>query len=129
MPSRPAPSGGRTPRRRPSPASSGGWIWLVLLATVIAMVFFIDFGAPTMDNSDFYKLLDDNQISEVLVTPDRITGEVKDPEKVLEKYPYLKDKLRSGKKFVVRRQGTEDKGQLEQELRKHDGKTLPEVRW
>jgi cell division protease FtsH len=111
--------GSRGPRRRPSPAASGGWIWLILLATVVAILFFIDFGPPVIDNSDFWKLLEENQISEVLVTPDRITGEIKDPDKLSDK---LRKDLRNGKKFAVDRQGTEDKGELTTELRKHDVK-------
>jgi cell division protease FtsH len=83
------------------------------------MLFFIDFGPPALDNSDFYKLLEDNQISEVLVTPDYITGEIKDPDKLGDKYANVKKALRNGKKFTVTRQGTEDKGDLEKELRKY----------
>jgi cell division protease FtsH len=119
MPSRQTTSGNR-PRRRASPASSGGWIWLILLGAVVAMLFFIDFGPPVIDNSDFYKLLKDNQISDVLLTPDYITGEIKDPDKLDDKYHNVKKALRNGKKFTVRRQGTEDKGDLKEELLKHD---------
>ena len=85
MPSRQTMPGSRGPRRRPSPAASGGWIWLILLATVVAILFFLDFGPPVIDNSDFWKLLEDNQISEVVVSPDRIVGEIKDPDKLSEK--------------------------------------------
>jgi cell division protease FtsH len=89
------------------------------------MLFFIDFGPPVLNNSDFYKLLAENQISDLLVTPDYITGEIKDPENLPEKLQYLKKDLRNGKKFTVQRQGTEDKGgELERELRKY-----PDLKW
>jgi cell division protease FtsH len=85
------------------------------------MLFFIDFGPPVLDNSDFYKLLEDNQISEALVTPDYITGELKDPDNLGDKYANVKKVLRNGKKFTVRRQGTEDKGDdLRKELLKYN---------
>src|SRR5260370_30520672 len=119
MPSRQTLPGSRGPRRRPSPAAGGGWIWLILLATVVAILFFIDSGPPVINNSDFWKLLEKDQISEVLVTPDRITGEVKDPESWPEELQPIRKELRNGKKFAVRRQGTEDKGELGPELRKH----------
>src|SRR5713101_2290067 len=117
MPTRQTTSGNR-PRRRPSPAASGGWIWLILLGAVLAMLYFIDFGPPVLNNSDFYKLLEDNQISEVLLTPDYITGEIKDPDTLPEKFQNVKKVLRNGKKFTVRLQGTEEKG-LDKELRKY----------
>jgi len=82
------------------------------------MLYFIDFGPPVLNNSDFYKLLEDNQISEVLLTPDYITGEIKDPDTLPEKFQNVKKVLRNGKKFTVRLQGTEEKG-LDKELRKY----------
>src|SRR5438128_6964112 len=118
MPSRQTTPGSRSPRRRPSPATSGGWIWLILLATVVAILLVYDFGPPVINNSDFWKLLEKDQISEVLVTPDRITGEVKDPDSWPEELQPIRKELRNGKKFAVRRQGTEDK-ELVAELRKH----------
>jgi len=115
MPSRQTTSGNR-PRRRPSPTSSGGWIWLILLGAVLAMLLFMPFGPPVIDNSDFWKLLAGHHISELLITPDEITGEVKDPDKLPE---HIRKELGSGKKFAVRRQGGDDKGELENALLKY----------
>src|SRR5947208_1565413 len=122
MPSRQTTPGSRGPRRRPSPAPGGGWIWLILLATVVVFLLFIQFGPPVIDNSDFWKLLEENQISDVVVSPDRITGEVKDPDKWPEKLQSIRKTLGGAKKFAVKRQGTEDRGDLEKELRKHEVK-------
>jgi cell division protease FtsH len=87
---------------------------------VVAILLFMnDFGPPVINNSDFWKLLEKDQISEVLVTPERITGEVKDPDSWPEELQPIRKELRNGKKFAVRRQGAEDKGELANELRKH----------
>src|SRR6266849_6122143 len=100
MPPRQTTSGNR-PRRRPSPGSSGGWIWLILLGVVAAMLWMLMDNPPVLNNSDFYKLLAENQITDILVTPDYITGEIKDPDNLPEKLQYLKKDLRNGKKFTV----------------------------
>jgi len=51
--------------------------------------------------------------------PDGLTlDEIKDPDKLDDKYHNVKKALRNGKKFTVRRQGTDDKGDLKEELLK-----------
>jgi cell division protease FtsH len=85
------------------------------------MLLFMPFGPQVIDNSDFWKLLKNDQITDLTVTPDEITGEVKDPEKLPEN---IRKELGSSKKFAVRRQGTDDKGELEKALREH-----PDLKW
>src|SRR5260370_42373965 len=98
MPSRQTTPGSRSPRRRPSPASSGGWIWLILLATVVALLLFMnDFGPPVINNRDFWGVFGKDQISEVLVTPEGITGEVQDPGACSQELQPTRKRLRTGK--------------------------------
>src|SRR4051812_17342533 len=105
-------------RRRQGPAMSGGWIWLVILATVVGMLFLTqELGTTgTINYSDFVKLARANKISKVTyVGTDRIIGEVKDPEDAEVK----KLKLR-GNKFTTLMPPFEDKdSDLKNELLKN----------
>ena len=101
-------------------------MWLVLLATVVAMLLFMPFGTGTeISFSDFWKLLQTDQLTDLtLVGNERITGELKDPgsDKVPDE---VKKQLHGGKKFTTRRPtGNDDMGQIFQELTKH-----PDLKW
>ncbi len=124
MPPRQPVSSGR-PRRRPSPPTSSSWIWLVVGAILVAMIFFLNYGdSGTIDYSDFSKLLKNDQVSEVVLSPDRIVGEVVDPDKVPED---IRKHLR-GKKFVVNHL-SDDKGVIETELQKYFDKNPSSFKW
>jgi cell division protease FtsH len=97
----------------------------VVGAILVAMIFFLNYGdAGTIDYSDFSKLLKNDQVSEVVLSPDRIVGEVVDPDKVPEQ---VRKHLR-GKKFVVYRLG-DDKGVIETELQKYSDKNPSTFNW
>src|SRR5262249_12504879 len=107
MPSDPAPNqtppqGGK-PRRRPNPPVGGNWIWLLVLC-LVAMVIFT-WGTGTRNTiywSEFYNLLLEDNLKEVVQSGDRYEGEVKDRDKI--KDEQLKKKIPTGKFSVERLQ-------------------------
>jgi cell division protease FtsH len=124
MPARQPINSGR-PRRRPSPPTSNSWIWLVVGAILVVMIFFLNYGdGGTIDNSDFWKLMDQGKVSEVILYSDRIVGQVENPEDVPETIrKHLRDK-----KFVVYREAN-DKGTLEQKLIDYSAKHPNSFKW
>jgi cell division protease FtsH len=58
MPPRSSPPPSGKPRRRPAPVMPGSWIWLVLLAILIGLLFFSAFnGTQQADYSEFARLI------------------------------------------------------------------------
>jgi cell division protease FtsH len=105
MPPRQSPPSPGTPRRRQGPVLPGGWLWLVILGTLIAMLFLIDMKPGPVDYNDFLSLakagklqsvtfVGDEQIEAELKDPDDLAPEIKDPKE-------FKKKLQ-GKKFWTR---------------------------
>jgi cell division protease FtsH len=62
----------------------GGWIWIVILAAIVGMLFFMnEVGTTgTIDYSDFLRLVEAKKLSKVTFYQgtDRISGEVVDPK-------------------------------------------------
>jgi cell division protease FtsH len=103
MPSDPAPN--QTPpsnkgRRKPPPMG-GNWIWLLVLV-MLGLVFM----APSISApkeiywSEFFQLLTDGNLKEVVQVGDRYQGEVKNRDKLSEE---LKKKIPANGKFSVER--------------------------
>jgi cell division protease FtsH len=92
MPPRQTPPPPPNPRRRQGPAAPGGWVWLVLLAMILMMVWYTRdqfSGIQAIDYSDFQKLAEAGKLKKVtFVGPDKIIGEVKDANDLT---PDLKD--------------------------------------
>ncbi len=114
MPSDPAPNqtppqGGK-PKRRPSQPVGGNWIWLLVLC-LAAIVLFSQMpgGRDTIYWNEFYSLLINDQLKEVVQNGDRYEGEVKPDAKLpdAKMTEELRKKLRSGKFSVERLQGND----------------------
>jgi cell division protease FtsH len=77
MPPRPPSPSNRSPRRRPGPAMPG-WLWMVLLASILVMLFVFPFDSPpTIDYSEFKALLANKDVTKVtFVGKDHIEGEI-----------------------------------------------------
>jgi cell division protease FtsH len=114
MPSDPAPNqtppqGGK-PKRRPSQPVGGNWIWLLVLC-LAAIVLFSQMpgGRDTIYWNEFYSLLVNDQLKEVVQNGDRYEGEVKPDAKLpdAKMTEELRKKLRSGKFSVERLQGND----------------------
>src|SRR4051812_4859400 len=102
MPPRQPPANPRSPRRRPGPTMPGGWVWLVLLATVVIMIYLMDrASSPTISYSDFKYLVHHQNVSKlVFVGKERIVGELrKPPDGALPED--LQTKLNGSSKFSV----------------------------
>jgi cell division protease FtsH len=96
----PPPSGGK-PRRRPAQPVGGNWIWLLVLCLAAMVIFTWGTGrSNTIYWSEFYKLLQEDNIKEVSQTADRYEGEVKDRDKLPDE---LKKKIPVNGKFSVER--------------------------
>src|SRR5947209_13989591 len=77
------PSSNRNPRRRPGPMMPGGWMWLVLLVTVVIFLLTVNGESGTIKYSDFTDLVSKDNVKRVVIQgSDKITGEVKNPEQV-----------------------------------------------
>lgn len=112
------PPPARTPRRRPGPSVPSGWLWLVILGTVVVMLVLMGVGnVQTIDYSEFKKLLEEGRLGRVtLVGADRIVGEIKN-ERIEDLPAELKRKLRGGNKFAVERPKN-DQGKVLDDLNK-----------
>src|ERR1700740_3690936 len=72
-------------RRRRQEVMPGGWLWLLILMLLVGVLYFtMGFGnAGQIQISDFMKLVEDHQVSRVLIMgSNRIVGELKDNAKV-----------------------------------------------
>jgi cell division protease FtsH len=79
-PSRPSPPSPGTSRRRPGPGMPSGWIWLVILAVALGMLWVTQaFQNETQINyTDVMKLVDQGLVEKVTyVGKDRLNGELK----------------------------------------------------
>jgi cell division protease FtsH len=80
------------------PTTPGSWIWLVLLATVLALLWVLEGASPsTIPQSEFEKLVEQNNVVKVVIGKNSLTGEIKDPENVQSED--VKKKLKSSTKF------------------------------
>ena len=101
--------------RRANPLVPGGWIAIALIA-VIAAVYFLADSTREIKYSEFTELIDGGQVKKVvLVGPDRVTGEVRDPNS--DQARNLK--LTAGK-FSVFLPATQDQTKLVQEWEAKD---------
>src|SRR3954463_1362829 len=83
-----------SPREQPNPnrnrrrqeSMPGGWLWFVvlLLLTVVIYISFGMSGFPTIDYSDFVKLVNQENVAKVSFKPDSnsLVAEIKDPAKL-----------------------------------------------
>jgi cell division protease FtsH len=98
----------------------GGWVWLVLIATVVVMLFFVEGNArPTIDYTDFTQLLRGHWLKGAeFAGSDRLNGEiVRTPDRPLP--GEVERKLRGGTKFqVLLPPGVDKDGKLTDELDK-----------
>lgn len=112
MPPRPTPSPTGKPRRRPSPAMPGNWIWLGILAMFLLVIFFSSLrDTSSMANSDFIRILYDDNLSKdiskiTFVGTDRIVVELNSTENLPDD---IKARLRGNKKFAVSKLPLDDK--------------------
>ncbi|HZT80921.1 MAG TPA: ATP-dependent metallopeptidase FtsH/Yme1/Tma family protein, partial [Gemmataceae bacterium] len=101
MPPRPAPPpASKPPRRRPTSVMPGNWIVLIIIVA-LAVIFFATWTGTqnTIDYSDFLALVQEKNLSRItFVGTDRVTGEIKDLDKVPDD---IKAKLHNGKKFTT----------------------------
>jgi cell division protease FtsH len=98
------PSSGKQ-RRRPAPATGGNWFWLVMLC-LAGMVVWLSIAKTgnVIYWNDFIKLLENDQLKEVVQIGDRFEGEVKDLSKVPED---IKKRLPTPRFSVERLTGTD----------------------
>src|SRR2546421_10270062 len=97
MPPRQSSPNARGNRRRPSnPGMPGGWLWLIIVVSVLAMIFIVNYdNGATIDYSDFWTLVQSHQLKKVtFMGNDRIFGEVKDRDQLPEE---LKGKLKGNR--------------------------------
>jgi cell division protease FtsH len=120
MPPRQTPPPAGKPRRRPSAAMPGSWIWLVILGTVLLMLLVnMANDRKKLDWSDFVRIVYDDEFAKnlnkvVIVGNDRINVELKNPDDVP---PEIKDKLHGAKEFwVAKEQGQETSRTLDDRL-------------
>src|SRR5436309_16102358 len=82
MPPRQSPPGPSGPqRRRQNAGLTSGWVWLVIVGMALFIIWLMSdlAGAPTIDFSDFLKLVQAQKLSKaVFVGNDRILAELKD---------------------------------------------------
>src|SRR3954465_10217491 len=85
MPSAPGPNQQPTPnksRRRPAPTIGGNWIWLVVLVVLALFLMASPLSSPKQIHwSEFYYLIEQDQLKEVAQVGDRYEGELKDDAK------------------------------------------------
>src|SRR6516164_4837920 len=79
MPARQPTGSNRNPRRRPAPVMPGGWMWLVLIVTVVIMLFVVNNDGGIIGYSDFLQQVDKGNVDKVVFHGDssRVTGEFK----------------------------------------------------
>jgi cell division protease FtsH len=87
-------------RRRPAPPMSGSWFWLILILFFLGLIFFTSFNTPRLYWNEFYSLLSDDNLSEVVQKGDFYEGKVKDLDKLK---PELKPKVKYDGSFSVER--------------------------
>src|SRR5215831_11130914 len=122
MPPRQTPPPAGKPRRRPSPAMPGSWIWLVILGTVLLMLLVnMANDRKKVDWSDFYRLATSDKYSKniskiILIGKEKIAIEVKSADDLP---PSLQEKVKGAKEFWTPRiQGDESSKQLDELLSK-----------
>src|SRR5262245_921404 len=117
MPPRQSATPPGAPRRRQKTPYPGGWIWLLLLAAVIAAILWFPLNSGTPVNySDFRKLLQEKKLSKVtFVGADGIVAEVKED---FQKEAQEKYKIRSGRFTTRIPGGNEQAGKLSDEIAK-----------
>src|SRR5260370_26175460 len=117
-PSRPSPPTPGNARRRPGPMMPSGWVWLVILGMILAMIWiWYDANSfTTITYTDLIALVDKKLVSKAtFVGKDHLTGELK-PE-ALDDETVKTLKMR-GSKFSVNRPPPEERAGLEERLRK-----------
>src|SRR5207253_7083550 len=93
------PSPNRNTRRRPGPMMPGGWMWLVLLVTVVIMLLTLNGESGMIKYSDFMDLVDKDNVSDVVIQgSDKVSGKVKNPDNLPEP---VRKKLRGGNTFTT----------------------------
>src|SRR5436305_11690525 len=104
MPSDPGPNQQPNPnksRRRPAPALGGNWIWLVVLVVLALFLMASPLASPRqIPWSDFYYLVKNDLLKEVVQVGDRYEAEIKDRNKLPDE---LKAKVPANGKFSVER--------------------------
>ena len=84
-------------RRRPAPTIGGNWIWLVVLVVLVLFLMASPLSTPKQIHwSEFYYLIEKDQLKEVVQVGDRYEGELKDDvkKKLKEGNSDLPDELR-----------------------------------
>src|SRR5438874_12597270 len=117
MPPRPSPPPAGNSRRRPAPAMPGGWVWVVILGMVVAIVFLNQefSGGSTITLSDLFRLAETKNVSKLsIIGEDQVNGEVKDAAKVPE------DMRLRGTKFTVTWKQNAETSKVIQDWVKHD---------
>ncbi|HTU89340.1 MAG TPA: ATP-dependent zinc metalloprotease FtsH [Gemmataceae bacterium] len=135
MPSNPTPNPNtppNKPRRRPAPGMGGNFLWIIILASVIAYFLFTgSTPAPTIEWGDFWVLLNKHKLKKVVVGADHLTGELIEgstsdlPDSVKKSL----DKLHNGRKFTVDRVRLDDLTllpRLQKEVEEHDMQLMQE---
>src|SRR4051812_40079681 len=69
-------------RRKPAPAVGGGWIWLVVLVALGLFLMAPLSSSSAIPWSDFYFLVSNGQVKEIVQVGDRYEGQVKDYSKL-----------------------------------------------
>jgi cell division protease FtsH len=93
----------------------GGWVWLVLLATVIVMLYLVDIGAsPAIDYSDLTTLVQQKAVAKVtFLGNDKLVGELKPDAPIPDD---IRKKLGKNTKFTVNIPMEDKSGKLIDEL-------------
>src|SRR5262245_10434113 len=87
-------------RRRPNGPVGGSWLWLVLIFLLLIFLWYNNFSSQGLYWSEFYTLLSDKQLTEVVEYGDTYQCKVKDRNTLKED---LKAKVKSDNSFFVRR--------------------------
>src|SRR6266478_7417686 len=100
-PTRQSPPPPGTPRRRTGPGMPSGWVWLVILAMILGMLWvtYVFQNESTIDYSNVKTLVDKGLVSKITVEgTDHLTGELK-PEAAND--PTVKELKIRGSRFTA----------------------------
>src|SRR5262245_47967708 len=111
VPPSPPPTNGKPPKRASGSVIPGGWIWLLILAGILILLFVSDqlSSSDQIEHGDFKPRIRKDNVKNVKISTTKITGEFKSSELLADLPEETKKKVVGNKlKFSVLRPTGED---------------------